>query len=247
MPRALVTGAAGAIGATTARHLVERGWDLELFDRYEILHDFGESESQTVNRHVVDLTDHDHTREVIAGLPQLDALAGIAGVVETAMFLDQDVESWQRVFDANVIANLVVTQAVAKRWVEERTGGAVVLVSSWAGTRPWPEITAYASSKAALEQMARSAALELAPYGIRVNSVAPGILGEGMAGDYAERDPEYARRARAAVPLGELQTSLSVAHAIAFLLEPTGSYATGSTLFVDGGASLVSGAGVLTE
>jgi NAD(P)-dependent dehydrogenase (short-subunit alcohol dehydrogenase family) len=244
MPRALVTGALGAIGGATARVLHEAGWNLVLLDRVD-----GESPvppGEGIESHTIDLTDHDAVRALVGEL-ELDAVIGVAGIGPTAPFLQQDVEGWRTVFEVNLVANMVLTQAAARRWVESGTAGSVVLVSSWIDSRPWPGTAAYSSSKAALAQFARSAALELAPYGIRVNTVAPGILGEGMAGKEATSDPEYERRAAAAVPLGHLQTADNVARAISYLVQPSGAYTTGTTLVIDGGASLVSGAGVLNK
>jgi NAD(P)-dependent dehydrogenase (short-subunit alcohol dehydrogenase family) len=86
--------------------------------------------------------------------------------------------------------------------------------------------------------LARSMARELAPHGIRVNVVAPGIVFAGMARRQYETDPAYARRASVVVPLGELGTAEQVAKATAFLCSPDAAYMTGSVLLVDGGASL---------
>ncbi len=238
MPRALVTGAVGAIGGATARVLTEARWDVVLVDR-----DRDSSPVPGVEVHQIDLQDHDAVRELVAQY-ELDAVVGVAGIGPTAPLLEVDISTWRTVFEINLVANVVLTQAAARQWVESGREGRVVLVSSWIDSRPWPGTAAYSSSKAALAQFTRSAALELAPYGIRVNAVAPGILGEGMAGEEARVDPEYRRRASASVPLGELQTADSVARAIAYLVGDAGAYVTGTTLVADGGASLVSGAGV---
>jgi NAD(P)-dependent dehydrogenase (short-subunit alcohol dehydrogenase family) len=81
-------------------------------------------------------------------------------------------------------------------------------------------------------------ARELAPRGIRVNAIAPGIVGVGMAKRQWDSDPDYRRRAEKAIPLGNLQTAESVANAVVFLASDACEYMTGATLLVDGGCSL---------
>ena len=114
----------------------------------------------------------------------------------------------------------------------------MIFTGSWVGEIPWPEITAYSVSKAAVRMLARSMARELAQFGIRVNVVAPGIVLAGMAKRQHDSDPNYARRAAAAIPLGDLGTVEQIAEATAFLCSPSSDYMTGAVLLVDGGASL---------
>jgi NAD(P)-dependent dehydrogenase (short-subunit alcohol dehydrogenase family) len=114
----------------------------------------------------------------------------------------------------------------------------LVFVSSWVQDVPWPGIAPYAASKAALRSLARSFAREFAANGIRANILAPGIVGTGMAKKQWDTEPDYRRRATRAIPLGSLQTPQSVADALIFLCSPMSAYMTGSTLLIDGGASL---------
>jgi NAD(P)-dependent dehydrogenase (short-subunit alcohol dehydrogenase family) len=247
MPRALITGGLGAIGAATARRLARDGWVADLVDladdatpaQAEMVASIGATYTR------LDVTDHDAVAAYLDASAPLDAVIGVAGVGDTAPFLEQTMTGWRRVFEINLVANMFLTQQAAKRWIAADSGGSVVLVTSWIDQRPWPGTAAYSAAKAALSQMARSAALELAPYGIKVNVIAPGVLGEGMAGEEAKRDPEYARRIATSVPLGRLQTADDVAEGIAFLVGPGGQYMTGARLVMDGGTTLVSGAGVM--
>lgn len=240
MPRALITGGAGAIGSATARRLSAEGWQTLLVDVVDPPAHLPEGAEFSQ----LDLTDQAAVEDYLATAPEIDAYAGIAGIGTTAPFLEQSVDGWRRLFEINLISHLLVSQDCARRWVSTGREGRIVLVSSWIDVRPWPGTAAYSSSKAALDQLARAAALELAPYGIRVNVVAPGVLGEGMAGEEAKRDPLYAERVARSVPLGRLQTADDVAEGIAFLLGPGGDHMTGSRLLMDGGTTLVSGAGV---
>jgi NAD(P)-dependent dehydrogenase (short-subunit alcohol dehydrogenase family) len=103
---------------------------------------------------------------------------------------------------------------------------------------PWPEITPYNATKAALKAMMRGFARELAPKGIRANAIAPGIVAVGMAKRQWDTEPAYRVRAAKAIPLGYMQPPETVAHAFLFLCSDMTSYMTGSVLLVDGGCSL---------
>ena len=103
---------------------------------------------------------------------------------------------------------------------------------------PWPEITPYTASKAAMKALMRGFARELASYRIRANAVAPGIVAVGMARRQWDTEPSYRARAEKAIPLGYMQPPESVAHAFVFLCSPMADYMTGSVLLVDGGCSL---------
>ena len=138
----------------------------------------------------------------------------------------------------NVVAAALTAQAAVRQWKETGAPGNLVFVSSWVQDVPWPGIAPYSASKAALRSMARSFAREFAVDGIRANVLAPGIVGVGMARKQWIEERDYRLRARRAVPLGQLQDPQSVADALLFLCSPMSAYMTGSTLVVDGGASL---------
>jgi 3-oxoacyl-[acyl-carrier protein] reductase len=241
----LVTGAAGAIGWAAAELLAAQGWSLTLVDRAWPEARARDADALGARVRTLDLKDMSAVGRLLESEAECDAFAGVAGIGPTASILEQDVDRWREVFDVNVVPNLVLIQGMAKAWIGRRHPGSVVVVSSWIGARPWPGTAAYSASKAALDQLVRSAALELAPYGIRVNGVAPGILGEGMAGEEARRDPQYGARVARAVPLGGLQTAAEVAEGIGFLLSQAAASVTGTVLLLDRGASLISGAGRL--
>ena len=162
----------------------------------------------------------------------------LAGIVRTGGLLEQTAEDFEQVLRVNVVAAALTAQAAVRQWKETGAPGNLVFVSSWVQDVPWPGIAPYSASKAALRSMARSFAREFAVDGIRANVLAPGIVGVGMARKQWIEERDYRLRARRAVPLGQLQDPQSVAHALLFLCSPMSTYMTGSTLVVDGGASL---------
>jgi NAD(P)-dependent dehydrogenase (short-subunit alcohol dehydrogenase family) len=129
-------------------------------------------------------------------------------------------------------------QSAARLMVERERPGRIIFTSSWVQEVPWPEITAYSVTKAGLRMLARQMARELAPHGILVNVIAPGIVRAGLAKRQMETEPQYARRVKNVIPLGEPQTAEQVAAATAFLCSDAADYMTGSSLLVDGGCSL---------
>ena len=236
-----VTGGVGDIGSAIGRLLAEHGARVRLLDIVpadEAHERTAAWNLPTIDYVQVDVRDRAGLDAALAGLPRLDVAIGNAGVVRAQRFLDIDEKSWTEQIDINLTGVFNLCQSAARLMVERSQPGHVILTGSWVGDRPWPEDAAYSASKAGLTMMARTAALELARHGVRVNVVAPGIVEAGLAGRQLKTEPQYAARARAAVPLGEFQTAQQVAQVVQFLCSPAASYLTGSVLVADGGASL---------
>lgn len=161
-----------------------------------------------------------------------------AGRVTDGPILDCPEEIWDAVLDLNLKGAFLTAQAAARAMVQRKVSGKLIFTSSWVQDVPWPEITPYTVSKSGLKMLMRGMARELAPYGIRANAVAPGIVAAGMAKRQWDTLPEYRQRSSKAIPLGYLQPPDSVAEAIVFLCSSASDYMTGATLLVDGGASL---------
>lgn len=234
-----VTGALGGIGIPTVDLLTELGTDVTAID--VVPDDVAAATRPDAKYRRCDVTDHDQVNALVASWADAElprSLVGLAGVVIPGQLIDQTPQDIRRVFDVNVLGQIILTQALIGRWVSAGIPGVVVLVSSWVQDVPWPGIGPYSASKAALRSIARTIAREHARDGIRCNVIAPGIVGVGMARRQWESEPDYRARAQRAIPLGTLQTPESVAQGIAFLLSTWASYMTGSVLLVDGGASL---------
>ncbi len=238
----VVTGGAGDIGGAIGAELVRRGATVTLIDRKSEqeaeawLARVGEVGSVAYRQ--ADVRDRAALEHALRRVDPLDVAIGNAGVVESAPFLDITDEQWKTQLDVNLTGCFNLGQAAARLMVERGAPGRIIFTGSWVQDVPWPEIAAYSASKAGLRMLARSMARELAPHGILVNVLAPGIVNAGLARRQLETEPQYARRAAKVIPLGALQTAEQVARAMAFLCSPDADYMTGSVLLADGGCSL---------
>ena len=161
-----------------------------------------------------------------------------AGIVISSPLIEASADLWDRTFDVNLKSAFLLASIAAKVMIEDRVPGHLVFTSSWVSRETWPAIGPYSASKAAMNQVMRSFARELADKGIRANAVAPGIVAAGMAKKQWDTEPDYHARAQKAIPLGEMQSLPSVVDAFLFICSPAANYMTGSVLTVDGGCSL---------
>lgn len=187
---------------------------------------------------VMDVSDVEATAETITRLQAagagIDLLVNNAGVNRPQPALEVTPEAWDAVHGPNVRGLFFATQALARTWVAAGTRGAVVNVGSQAAFVAIEDRAAYGSSKAAVAQLTRNLAYELAPHGIRVNGVAPTFVRTELTASTLD-DPGRAERLLARIPLGRFGEPRDVVGAVAFLLGPAASLVTGHTLVVDGG------------
>ncbi|MFI0454254.1 SDR family NAD(P)-dependent oxidoreductase [Actinomadura sp. 6N118] len=230
----VITGGLGDIGSAMAAELSGRGAAVTLIDIAEMV-EAGDS-GGAYRR--ADVRDAAAVAAALRSVDPLDVVIANAGIVDSAPFLEITADQWRRHLDTNLTGSFNTGQAAARLMVERGRPGRIIFTSSWVQDVPWPEIAAYSVTKAGIKMLARSMAAELAPYGILVNALAPGIVQAGMARHQMETEPQYAARIATAVPLGRLQTAEQVARATAFLCSEEADYMTGSTLLVDGGCTL---------
>jgi NAD(P)-dependent dehydrogenase (short-subunit alcohol dehydrogenase family) len=240
-----ISGAAGALGVVICDRLAARGAHvvaLDVVSRAEAEERFGDC---PIKPHYFqcDISDETDTVKTLAeiaeqiGVP--DVVCCHAGVVHVEKVQDYTLEQFDALMNVNVRGSFVLAKAATNLWLDAGHKGAqLIFTSSWVHDVPWPEITPYTASKAAMNALTRGFARELAANGIRANAIAPGIVGAGMALKTWNENPDYRARAEKAIPLGFLQPPESVADAIAFLCSDMSSYMTGSVLVVDGGCSL---------
>jgi NAD(P)-dependent dehydrogenase (short-subunit alcohol dehydrogenase family) len=165
-----------------------------------------------------------------------DVLVNNAGVqmVDSALTLDEG--AWQRTIAVNLEAPFRLTQALAREWVARGVAGSVVNIASIAGLVHFPLHAAYSTSKAALRALTGAFALELAPYGIRVNAVAPGHVNTAMS--LVARDPARLAERLRQIPLARLGVPEDIAGVVVYLASARAAYVTGQTITVDGGYTL---------
>ena len=177
---------------------------------------------------------------------RLDVLINSAGFAERRPMLDVDEPYWDTMLDVNLKGPFFCLQAAARIMIKQGRGRVINLgsVGSYAAQL---DLLAYNSAKGGIVLLNKAAALELAPYGITVNTVAPG----GVEGPWNKNffdDPEYIRRWKATVPMGRMATNDDVAAAVLFLASDESKYITGQTIYVDGGKlSYVPGVEILDQ
>jgi NAD(P)-dependent dehydrogenase (short-subunit alcohol dehydrogenase family) len=145
---------------------------------------------------------------------------------------------WAEVIATNLDGPFLCSQRIAQSMIANGTRGRIVNISSTAGTVARPGIAHYATSKAGLDMLTRSLAVELAPAGITVNAVCPGVIATRPLLEQAEANPAANQAKMDRIPLGRLGLPEEVASAVLFLISPEAAYITGACLFVDGGYSL---------
>ena len=173
-------------------------------------------------------------RAAIGGLPHLDVLFNNAGINRPQPFLEVDDDALDSIIDINVKAAFVVAQAAARNMVEGGNGGAIINTSSQLAKVGSEGRAVYCASKAAVDGMTRTMAIELGPHNVRGNSVGPTFIETPMTRPYLE-DPEFRDKTKAKIPLGRIGQVRDVAGAVVFLASPASGLITGVNLLVDGG------------
>ena len=233
-PLALVTGGAGGMGLATVERLARDGFAVVMVDRIAELAQRETERLQAlgldVRCAVVDLTDEAAVRALVRSLGPISALVNNAGVFDERKFMEVSNDDFRRVYEVNMIAVATLTQEVARTMPE---GGRIVNIASRAylGAKNHPH---YVASKAAVVGYTRASAMELAPRGILVNAIAPGLIDTPIL---RALTPERLAAQLALQPTGKAGRPEDIAHAVSFLVSPATDFNTGHVLFVDGGKS----------
>jgi 3-oxoacyl-[acyl-carrier protein] reductase len=169
--------------------------------------------------------------QVVSRFGALDVLVNNAGVQTWKPLLDVTEAEWDFVIATNLKGCFLCTQAAA-RHMKDQGGGAIVNIGSGSNKVAFPGLIAYTASRGGIEMFTKVAALELGPYGIRVNCVAPGAIETERT---RQELPDYAGMWGSITPLGRVGSPLDVARAVAFLAGPDSSFISGQTVWVDGG------------
>ncbi len=173
---------------------------------------------------------------VEAGLGPVDILVNNAGIFPRVPFLEMAERDWDYVLDINLKGSCFCAQAIAKRMVAAERSGSIINLTSGAAFRGSPRGVHYCASKGGVLSMTRQMALELAPYRIRVNAIAPGLTDTAQP-RYGSSEEEIAAAGRA-LPLGRLAEPEEIARAAVFLASDNAGFITGQCMHVNGGGYL---------
>jgi NAD(P)-dependent dehydrogenase (short-subunit alcohol dehydrogenase family) len=238
---ALVTGAQQGIGRAAAAALASAGADVAVnyLDNEEDAHLTANACGAHGRKAVIvqgDVSRREDAERMVAecvdALGRIDILVNNAGVFPRVKFVDMTDAEWDYLIDINLKGGFLCAQAAARQMIAAGHGGSIVNLSSGA-LRGVKLGVHYSASKGGVVSMTRAMALELAPHGIRVNAVAPGLTDTAQP-RYEHSDEELHALGRA-LPLGRVGTPAEIADAITFLVSPMASFITGQILHVNGG------------
>jgi 3-oxoacyl-[acyl-carrier protein] reductase len=238
----LVTGASRGLGRDVARAFAREGARVGIGYRSHAVEALEtltmiEADGGTGSLLAFDVREQaavDAAFATFAGEGGLDVLVNSAAALRDGWLALLAPGDWQAVVDVNLTGTFHCCRAAVRHMLPKRAG-AIVNVASVAGVRASPGQSSYAASKGGVLALTVTAAAELAPRGVRVNAVVPGLLTTGMG---RRLDRDVAERRRAAIPLGRFGEGDEVARAVLFLASDEASYITGQSLVVDGGLSL---------
>ncbi len=172
--------------------------------------------------------------EVVAKFGRIDIAVNNAGIEIKRPFLEVTDDEWNKVIAVNLFGAFLVHQTAARQMVKQGPGGKLINISSVHEDIPFPEYTAYCASKGGIRMMMRNLAMELAPYRINVNNIAPGAIATPINQAVLD-DPIASKNAISEIPWGRFGRPEEVASVAVFLASDEAEYVTGSTYYVDGG------------
>ena len=167
-------------------------------------------------------------------LGSVDVLVNNAGIERESPFLELDEETWDQILAVDLKGAFLCAQAAARVMRDAERGGSIVNISSIHEDLPFPGFTPYCAAKGGLRMLMRNIAVELAPFRIRVNNVAPGAIATPI-NEPTMADPKKRAKLESIIPLGRVGSPQEVAEVALFLASDASSYVTGSTYYVDGG------------
>jgi len=239
---ALVTGATSGIGRACAFAFSQAGAQVTITGRreQELRKTAAEMRKNDVEIIAGDVTREDDRRRIVEGtfsrFGGIDVLVNSAGIIGSGTIENATLRQWDEMLDINVRSVFRLTQLALPSLIERK--GSVVNISSVAGMRSFPNVLAYCVSKAAVDQLTRCASLELAPKGVRVNAVNPGVVLTNLHRSSGMDEVTYSKfleRGKETHPIGRVGSAEEVADLVLFLASEKAGWITGVTYSIDGG------------
>lgn len=240
---AIVTGGASGLGLATSQKFIEEGIKTIIIgrDKQKL------AQAKAMLGELADCMEFDINN--LSSIPQLiediqqkhgriDVLVNNAGINLKKDFLEVTDEEFLEILHTNLVSVFSLSREVSKVMKQQEEGGTIVMISSMAARYGIPKVIAYTASKSAIEGMTKAMAVELAPYGIRVNCVAPGFISTDMSAKALNNDPQRKGKVLDRTPMRKLGDPVDVAAAVYYFSSNAASYVTGTSLAVDGGNSI---------
>lgn len=244
----IISGGLGDIGRAMALEFAKHGANIALCDMHpqtyakKFMAELKQHKVQS-DYSQVDVADSVAVRNWVLKVENEVGVPGIivanAAIVTFASLNEIPSEQWSRELRVNLDGAFHLTKWAAARLIHHVRPGRVVFIGSWAAHSVHIHIPAYCVSKAGLRMLCKCMALELAPYNILVNELAPGYVDAGLSGRIFEKDPAMKKEALQKVPIKKLISAAEVAHQVVLLCHPLNEHMTGSTVLMDGGLSLL--------
>ncbi len=239
---AIVTGGGSGLGKAMAAKFAQNGITTIIVGRQaakleQACYEIGEN----CYMRVCDVTNlaeiPDFVETVVEAYGRIDVLVNNAGINQKKEFTEVTDEEFQHVMTTNLSAVFTLSREVVKQ-MQKQGSGSIINISSMAAQYGIPRVIAYSASKTAIDGITRAMAVELAPFGIRVNAIAPGFIYSEMTARALDSDPERKSKVFGRTPMGKMGQPEDIAEAAYFLGTDASKYITGVVLPVDGGNSI---------
>lgn len=239
---AVVTGGGKGLGFAIAKALIQQGAKVVITGRDEIqLKNSSKTLGDACNYQTFDLNILENIPTFVEDIENtfgvIDILVNNAGINMKKKLEDVTDQDYTAVIRINQQAVFALSREFSKRMIL-RNSGNIIMISSMASQYGIPKVIAYTASKAAVEGMTKAMAVELSPYGVRVNCIAPGFIETDMSTKALNNDPERKQKVLSRTPMGYLGKPHDIGNAAAFLASNAASYITGIVLPVDGGNAI---------
>lgn len=241
---AIVTGAGQGIGLEICTQLAKQGARVVLNDKDETLAENGAATIRQQKGTCIsmpgDAGDVSFIQKLVdkavKEFGKLDIIIANAGITLFGEFLTYPAQDFTKVLNLNLGGSFFLAQAAARKMKDQKSGGRILFMSSVTGHQAHKNLSAYGMTKAALEMLAKTLVIELSPYNITVNAIAPGAT----LTERTMNDREYENTWSRITPMGRPATTADIAHAALFFVSPAASHVTGQSLVIDGGWTSVS-------